>query len=100
VGNKKTQLTENQLTGLSICDLGGILTPDRWSRNPVLYTAELRSLIVREIDFSLSDKVNTAICILQDCCKRIKDCYISNYRNQRRALKNVFDFSGLSSKIN
>lgn len=25
------------------CDPGGILTPDRWSRNPVLYTAELRS---------------------------------------------------------
>ncbi len=25
-------------------DPGGILTPDRWSRNPVLYTAELRSL--------------------------------------------------------
>ena len=24
-------------------DPGGILTPDRWSRNPVLYTAELRS---------------------------------------------------------
>ena len=26
-------------------DPGGILTPDRWSRNPVLYTAELRSLL-------------------------------------------------------
>ena len=28
-------------------DPGGILTPDRWSRNPVLYTAELRSLFAR-----------------------------------------------------
>lgn len=27
----------------SFRDPGGILTPDRWSRNPVLYTAELRS---------------------------------------------------------
>lgn len=26
-----------------LCDLGGILTPNRWSRNPVLYTVELRS---------------------------------------------------------
>ncbi len=29
-------------------DPGGILTPDRWSRNPVLYTAELRSHFLAE----------------------------------------------------
>ena len=28
---------------LSLSDPGGILTPNRWSRNPVLYTVELRS---------------------------------------------------------
>ena len=28
-------------------DPGGILTPNRWSRNPVLYTIELRSHIIQ-----------------------------------------------------
>ena len=28
-----------------IRDHGGIQTPDRWSRNPVLYSAELRGLL-------------------------------------------------------
>ncbi len=31
---------------LFIRDHGGIQTPDRWSRNPVLYSAELRGLII------------------------------------------------------
>ncbi len=31
---------------LFIRDHGGIQTHDRWSRNPVLYSAELRGLIL------------------------------------------------------
>ena len=29
-----------------ICDPGGIQTPNRWSRNPVLYSVELQSLFI------------------------------------------------------
>ena len=43
VGKQKSQLTYFQLVDLLISDPGGILTPNRWSRNPVLYTIELRS---------------------------------------------------------
>ena len=38
--------TKDSLIEVSlVCDPGGILTPNRWSRNPVLYTVELRSLL-------------------------------------------------------
>ena len=61
-----TKKKAGKLPAFFVCDHGGIQTPARWSRNPMLYSAELRGLIpVKQELISLKNVINYLIYFLQ-----------------------------------